>query len=164
MTLRRLLTFSVVCAATTATTGAAQQRSIVGTWLLQSIVDTLPDHSVYYWLGRHPTGIIIYDSSGHVAVQLVRDPPPHFSGDASTAASAVLQDAYEGYYAYFGHYRLNARGDTVTHIIEFSQRPDESGRVYRRGVHVVGDLLVLIGPMEAHGVPYRRVITWKRAR
>jgi hypothetical protein len=142
----------------------AQRNPIVGTWLIETIVDTLPDHSVSYWMGRHPMGAIIYDATGHVAVALVRDPPPRFATEASRVSGADLRDAYDGYYGYFGRYRLNARADSVTHIVEISHRPDESGRVYRRAFQVAGDRLILSYALDANGVPYRRVLTWKRAR
>jgi len=49
---------------------------IVGTWLLESIVDTLEDGSRSYWMGPEPMGAIIYSASGHMSVQFVRDPRP----------------------------------------------------------------------------------------
>jgi hypothetical protein len=46
-----------------ATLGQAQRQaeaaSIVGTWLLESIADTLASDSVAYWMGPHPRGAII---------------------------------------------------------------------------------------------------------
>jgi hypothetical protein len=163
MTLRRLLTFAVVCAAGVPTAPAAQQLPIVGTWLLQSIVDTLPDHSVSYWMGRRPTGAIIYDATGHVAVEYVRDPSPRVAAP-QPATPAELRDAYDGYYAYFGRYQVNARGDSVTHHVQISHRPNEAGAVYRRQVQVVGDRLVISFDVNVDGVQHRRVLTWRRAR
>src|SRR5690348_5230569 len=113
MMLRRVLTVSLLCAAVSPTARAAQQPAIIGTWLLEGIVDSLPDHSVTYWMGRRPTGAIIYDATGHVAVQYVRDPPPRFARGASHATPTELRDAYDGYYAYFGRYELSARGDSI---------------------------------------------------
>jgi lipocalin-like protein len=164
MTLRRVLALCLLCGAAAPTAVAAQHNSIVGTWLLQSIEDTLPDHSVYYWMGQRPMGVLVYDAAGNMAVQFVRDPRPRSGRDVNQASVAELRDAIDGYYAYFGRYRLTARGDSVTHVIEISLRPDESGRVYKRAVQVVGDRLVLGMTMEVNGLPHRRVLVWKRAR
>jgi hypothetical protein len=52
------------------------QSQVVGTWLLESIVDTLPSGSLAYWMGRRPTGATVYSTSGHMSVQFMRDPQP----------------------------------------------------------------------------------------
>ncbi|HYN83314.1 MAG TPA: lipocalin-like domain-containing protein [Gemmatimonadaceae bacterium] len=150
MTNRRL--FCVACAiATVAAPVRAQsvpaQSPIVGTWLLDSIVDTLQNGSVSYWMGRRPTGAIIYSASGHMSVQFMRDPRPvlpertdsgsnvaRLAGADPFAALEVdqLRDLFGGYYAYFGRYQVSAAGDSIAHFVETSLRPDEVGVTYRR--------------------------------
>lgn len=148
---------------------------IVGTWLLESIVDSLPDHSVTYWMGQHPTGAIVYALSGHVSAQFMRDPRPQMRAvDSAVAAQRTsarpfegasldeMQQIAQGYYAYFGTYTLNAAGDSVTHQVEISLRPAEVGRTYRRAIRLVGDRLVISLDATEAGIPVHRVLTWRR--
>ena len=139
---------------------------IVGTWILESIVDTLPDGSLFYWMGEHPSGAIMYDATGHMAVQFMRDPRPSIAGgDIERATPAELRDIYDGYYAYFGKYELNARGDSVTHYVETSLRPDEVGIVYRRAARVEGDRLIIrLNFTAGNGFLHKRLLSWTRAR
>src|SRR5829696_8058860 len=82
--------------------GSSDPPPIIGTWLLEGIVDTLADGSLYYWMGHRPTGAIMYDLTGHMSVQFLRDPRPTFSDGAAAATPVELRAAYDGYYAYFG--------------------------------------------------------------
>jgi quercetin dioxygenase-like cupin family protein len=150
---------------------------IVGTWLLESIVDTLPDGSLAHWMGRHPTGAIVYSASGHMSVQFMRDPRPVTAApseaDAARLAGAQpfaglpanqLRDLLDGYYAYFGRYQLNPAGDSIAHYVETSLRPAEVGVTYRRKVRLDGDRLYISLHATEDGVPRHRVLTWRRAQ
>lgn len=148
---------------------------ITGTWLLESIVDTLPDGSVAHWMGRHPTGAIVYAPSGHMSVQFMRDPRPVLGApseaDAARLAGAQpfaglpagqLRDLLDGYYAYFGRFQLNPAGDSISHYVETSLRPTEVGVTYRRKVRLEGDRLFISLHAVEDGVPRHRVLTWRR--
>ena len=77
--------------------GSPPQAGIIGTWLLESIVDTLPNGSLSYWMGEHPTGAIVYSASGHVSVQFMRDPRPSLPPRAASGADpASLAGATTG--------------------------------------------------------------------
>ena len=154
------------------------QSKVVGTWLLESIVDTLPDGSVTYWMGQHPTGAIVYTATGHVSVQFMRDPPSALPADAGAGADAArlagarpfaslsadqLRDMLQGYYAYFGRYEVSASGDSIAHFVETSLRPAEVGIIYRRAIRLEGERLVISLHPTEDGVPRHRVLTWRRA-
>ena len=99
--------------------GAAAQASartdaarLIGTWRLVSIAS---DSATAAMRGPHPTGLIIYDATGHMAVQIQPDRRRTSwpQGQAPTAQQAV--DAAAGYTAYFGTYVINDQAHTVTH-------------------------------------------------
>lgn len=157
---------------------AAGPPAIVGTWLLESIVDALEDGTYSHWMGERPTGAIIYTASGHMSVQFMRDPrptipgPPPGDGGAARLAGAdpfaaldadALRDLVRGYYAYFGRYEVSPGGDAITHFVETSLRPGEVGIEYRRAIRIEGDRLYISLDAEVGGVPRRRVLTWRRA-
>ena len=146
---------------------APRSAPLIGTWRLQSLVDTLPDGSAYRWLGENPSGEIRYDAEGRMAVQFMRDPRPAPGlGEVARAAPEELRAIVDGYYAYFGRYELNPRGDTVSHYVEASLRPDEVGIVYRRAVHLEGDVLQisLEFTSSADSLQHRRFLTFRRVR
>ena len=140
---------------------------LIGTWRLQSLVDTMPDGSAYRWLGVNPSGEIRYDATGHMAVQFMRDPRPTLAqGEVAGATSDELRALVAGYYAYFGRYELNARGDTVAHYVEASLRPDEVGIVYRRAVRIEGDMLRISLQFisSTDSLRHRRFLVFRRVR
>jgi hypothetical protein len=181
--LSRSLSSIVVVTALLATPLAWSQQAgpppaIVGTWLLESIVDMLEDGTLTHWMGERPTGAIIYSASGHMSVQFMRDPrplPPDAAAqepdrvklagaDPFAALDAdALRDLLRGYYAYFGRYEVSPAGDSITHYVESSLRPDEVGVEYRREIRIEGDRLYISLNAEMNGVPRRRVLTWHRA-
>ena len=157
---------------------APPPAAIVGTWLLESIVDTLEDGSRSYWMGPQPTGAIIYSASGHMSVQFMRDPRPILPGAPISGADAAklagtdpfgsleaadLRDVVRGYYAYFGRYEVSSAGNAITHFVETSLRPNEVGVAYKRSIRIEGDQLFISLPAEVDGVPRQRVLTWRRA-
>jgi hypothetical protein len=154
------------------------QSPVIGTWLLESIVDTLPNGTVSYWMGRRPSGAIVYSPSGHVSVQFMRDPRPVLPTREDSVVDAQrlaggrpleslspdqLRDVLAGYYAYFGRYQVSAAKDSVVHVVETSLRPDEVGTTYRRAIRIEGDHLFISLHAEENGVPRHRVLTWRRA-
>ena len=158
--------------------GTPVPPAIIGTWLLESIADSLESDSVAYWMGPHPTGAIIYTASSHISVQFMRDPRPVPPGAAAgelngtrvagadpfqSLGVAELRDVVTGYYAYFGRYQVSAAGDSITHIVETSLRPNEVGATYRRAIRIDRDRLFISLRAEVDGVPRHRVLTWRRA-
>jgi hypothetical protein len=95
--------------------------------------------------GDNPPGIIIYDPSGHMAVQIV----PVREQRAAAPMSKFL--------AYFGTYSIDERAKTVTHYRVGDLRPDgelEAVRQYR----FEGDRLIL------RPVDSTQEILWERIK
>jgi hypothetical protein len=49
-----------------------------------------------------------------------------------------------GYYAYFGRYQVPVAGDSITHLVETSLRPNEVGVTYHRAIRLARDRLFII--------------------
>ncbi len=124
-------------------------QRFVGTWRLVSIDDASR--------GAHPLGILIYDSTAHMAVQVVPDTPrPKFSGPIPTSEEA--QAALTGYTAYFGTYSIDEASGTVTHHCEGNVDPGRVGDIVRR-YRFDGDDRLTLMPL---GSPVR--IVWERVK
>lgn len=176
MLVRRLLwSGALIALSAPVTAQTSPAPPIVGTWLLESIVDTLPNGSVAYWMGRQPTGAIVYSASGDMSVQFMRDPRPvlpaatldaqRLAGARPFAGLSAQQsaDLLDGYYAYFGRYQVNPAGDSIAHYVETSMRPSEVGVTYRRQIRLEGDRLFISLHAVEDDVPRHRVLTWRRA-
>ncbi len=111
------------------------QKRFIGSWRLVSI-DGAPNPN----RGAHPSGLIYYDASGHMAAQIMPDRPrPTWTG-APTPEQA--KDAIAGYTAYFGTYTVDERARTVTHHREGSLVPGPVDFV-RRYEFAAGGRLIL---------------------
>ena len=90
--------------------GGADAKRLVGTWQLVSYLTHGQPRSV----GQRPTGLIHYDNTGHMSVQIMPDRtrPGWVDRDPTLdeAKAAVI-----GYTAYFGNYSVNDAESTVTH-------------------------------------------------
>lgn len=112
------------------------ERQLIGTWRLVSIErDTAGKRTLPF--GAHPVGQLIYDPSGHMAVEII-DP------DRSAASmDPKLTVEKNGYTAYFGSYDVDETHHTVGHHVDGSFYPRLVGSTLRRTVTISGDALEL---------------------
>lgn len=134
----------------------AVRRRFVGMWRLVG---------AYQHGGAHPdrgagsTGYIVYDASGHMAVQVMpgHHRPPFADPQHPTADEALA--AFRGYIAYFGTWQVDAAAATVTHVRTGCLNPSTIAPVVRR-YSFEGEDRVTLNPLE---VP-QNTITWQRVR
>jgi Lipocalin-like domain len=151
--------------------GQARQATpddFVGAWKLVSIETVRPNGEVIYpFYGKHPQGLIMYDRSGWMSVQIVSDPAVTVPGGASwdavlAAPAAEKTKAYESYYAYCGTWTLDPAAKTVTHHIRQSLRPGERDDDAVRHFELDGDRLVLTARTHEMGEDHERKLVWQR--
>jgi hypothetical protein len=124
--------------------GAGQ---LVGTWRLVSRVVTLEDDTPVQdpGLGKTPSGYLIYDSSGHMAAQLMRpDRPNAIDCGMSAPATSENSQSINGYDAYFGTYTVDETSHTVTHHLEGALAAADVGKNLVREFQLSGDKLTII--------------------
>jgi hypothetical protein len=107
--------------------------------------DRSADGTVSYPFGEHPAGYFVYDSTGHLSVQIMRTPAPKsFPGMRDgTGDGASFREAFRAYAAYFGTYTVDGRKGTVTHHVEGSLRADYTGTDQVRPFRIEGDRLII---------------------
>ena len=132
----------------------AQQKSlkdrVVGTWKLVSVDSVRPNgQTLNFWMGLHPTGLIIYQPDGYMAVQIMHDPRAMFAKSPPTSAPTYdeLKNAFFGYYAYWGRYAINEADSSVVHSVQGSLLPGEVGLNYKRFLSIDGTKLVVTTPI-----------------
>lgn len=127
------------------TTQGADAKRFLGTWRLVSITQQTGESDPNR--GAHPTGLIYYDATGHMAVQIMPERVLRraFAGVEPTPEES--QAALRGYTAYFGTYSVDERGHTVAHHREGNINPGALGDFVRRYEFLPGDRVALM-PVE----------------
>ena len=141
---------------------------LVGAWRLVS-VETIRSNGevIYPFYGRHPEGLLIYDSSGWMSVQIVSDPKPTVPTTTSREnfLAAPLADkatAIDGFYSYYGTWNVDPSGLTVTHHIQQSLYPGERGQEGVRRLTLDGNRLTLLAKAHEMGEDHERRLVWER--
>jgi hypothetical protein len=104
--------------------------------------------------GANPKGIIYYDPSGHMIVQVAPDLARSKSSTEPTPDEAKA--ALDGYIAYFGTYSIDEHARTVTHHRHASVQPGDVVDLVR-GYEFAGDRLILRPLGSAHEVVWERI-------
>ncbi len=109
--------------------------ALIGAWRLVSVETIRPNGEVIYpFYGRHPEGLIVYDRSGWMSVQIVSDPKPAVSESqfariiSGSNSCGERSAAIDGYYAYCGTWTVDPGTSTVTHHVKQALYPGERGR------------------------------------
>lgn len=132
------------------------RRRFIGTWRLAAL--TGHDGAPEPVRGAQPTGMIHYDDTGHMSVQIVPDRArPAFRGLYPTPEEA--QAAVSGYTAYFGTYSIDEGARVVRHHREGDINPGRVGDFVRRYEFLTDDT-VAFTPVEP-GNPIGRMV-WER--
>jgi hypothetical protein len=146
------------------------REQLIGAWRLVS-VETLRSNGevIYPFYGKHPEGLIVYDRSGWMSVQIVSDPHPAVPAADSreeflAAPAGEKAAAAEGYYAYWGTWKVDASQATVTHHITQSLYPGERGEDGVRHFTIDGDRLTLTAKAHEMGEDHQRRLVWQRVQ
>lgn len=146
---------------------------LAGGWRLVSRVTTGADGKQLNdpGLSATPTGVLIYDRSGHVAAQLSRPGRTvEVLGDECLAAQKLkgTNDTAQtiiGYDAYFGTYTVDAKAGIVTHHLESAIFPGDIGKDIKRNFSISGDMLTIsFHTTLPDGTAVVRKLVWSRMR
>ena len=172
---RRLILSLMVFAASIAVLSRADDKKVdardqlAGAWRLVSVETIRPGGEVIYpFYGKHPQGLIVYDRSGWMSVQIVSDPIPTVpKGDSRdefrSAPPEERAAAADSYYAYFGTWTIDPAASTVTHHLKHSLLPGERGSDFVRHFSIAADRLTLVAKVREMGEDHERKLVWERA-
>jgi hypothetical protein len=120
--------------------------SLIGTWrLLEFWNQRDPSKAREYPFGESPLGYIVYDATGHVFVQIERNPPPPRleRGALQKATAEELRGTLDAYIAYFGTYTIDPTRKIVVHHVEGDVGREYTGTDQERPFRLVGDELFI---------------------
>lgn len=151
-------------------TAKLTKEAIIGAWRLVGIDYSGPNGSLSDPVfGPNPQGIIIYDRSGWMSVQIATANRPPMARPATRTSGVVTADdaklaaeAFNTYYAYFGSWEFDAGNSVITHHLQASLLPYETGVEYRREATFDGVHLRLIVRSQLMGEVRLRTLEWAR--
>ena len=139
-----------------------------GAWRLVKI-ETIRSNGeiIFPFYGKNPEGLLVYDRSGWMSVQIISDPKPTVPTTSSregflAAPASERASAADGFYAYCGTWEVDSSGRTVTHHIKQSFYPAERGQDAVRQLTLEGDRLILVAKAHETGEDHERRLVWER--
>ncbi len=151
--MRRLSSVLLILFCLAATSAAPHpddpSKKFVGAWRLVSIEGIPPGRPFVY---DHATGLIMYDASGHMCVNIVfkadRKPFAPYAKGIVTATTEEKAAAFDTYAAYFGTFTIDAKAGTVTHHLENNLIPGRQSTDNVRWFDFQGPDRLLLTPIE----------------
>jgi hypothetical protein len=147
----------------------AARQQLIGAWRLAAIEYSGPHgESVdpYYQAGS--SGIIIYDSSGWMSVQITAQNRRRWEVPAVRVPRPVEEDAalkaeaFDTYYSYYGTWDYDAATRVVTHHVKSSIIPAETDLDYAQTVTLEGGRLIFTVRSGDPGTETVRKKIWER--
>jgi Lipocalin-like domain len=146
------------------------RNRLIGVWRLVRIEYSGPHGSTvdpFYQAGS--TGLLIYDSSGWMSVDIVAPgrrtfevPGQRLSTDDDGSLAALKAAAFDGYYAYDGTWDFNAETSELVHHVVRSLLPAEGGLTYTQTVSLERGRLVFSNRSGPKGEETVRRKIWER--
>ena len=140
-------------------------KELIGSWRLLSYEDRDASGTIVYPYGKSPAGLLVYDSTGHMAVQIMKNPPPDVSSDdwdKFTVAEKVA--LYEGYVAYFGRFEVDDTRHVVIHLPEADLSRLYIGRREERHFELASNRLILSETWTQSGKRWSGIRTFQRLK
>lgn len=104
------------------------KEQFIGVWKLVSYTYQNENGETRTPFGENPKGIIMYDASGYMAVQIMTNDRPHFTvNDILAGTPDEIKAAFEGLNTYYGPYTINEAESIVTHHLEGASLPNREG-------------------------------------
>src|SRR5215212_3597724 len=109
-------------------------NEFVGAWRLVSVEDREPDGGSINPYGERPAGLLFYDETGRMSVQIMRRNRRLLSSnDWGEVPAEEVKSAVEGFTAFFGTYEINEAESYIIHRVEGHVLPNSVGKELRRG-------------------------------
>ncbi len=146
------------------TSRADTKNRFVGTWKLVAIErfgpngERLPPPAPPAFGSSNPTGFIVYDAAGYMGVSMMQSGRQKFAGALPTADEAKA--ALLSYTSYCGTFSVNDADGMVTHHIQISLNPNNTGTDQRSSFQFSGNRLVLKPSRAVDRIQAQ--LTWER--
>lgn len=140
------------------------KEKFVGSWKLKSSEFQSSNGEVQYPLGKDAIGILMYDATGSMSVQLMKKERPIFeSGDIYNGTPSEIKAAFEGILTYFGMFEIDESKNVITHHVSNSSFPNMKGTSQTRYFEFSNNVLKLKAPPMIFGSKeIKALLIWER--
>lgn len=148
---------------------SAQDKSppaaIVGTWKLVVYEDRPAQGPPVYPYGETPRGLLIYDTTGHMSIQIMTVPHPKVASNDDEKVKPQEKIAlYDAYAAYFGTYSVDSKRSVVIHHVEADLYDVFIGTDQERPFEFAGDRLTLTPRWTVDGKQWTGIRVFERVK
>ena len=157
----------VLVRASMQSTRSSVRERIAGAWRLESRTVTQANGATLLdpVLGQQPVGRLLYDASGHMMLQVMRQGRAQAISVPSNPPDAKNPRIVLGYDAYFGTFTVNEAEGTITHRVEGSLFPEDLGKDFKRFYKLEGDTFTLSFTSQSpDGPALTRTLRFRRAK
>ena len=139
-------------------------QSLTGTWTLVSVDNIYPDSSRVHPYGDAPQGMLVFDSKGNYAIQILKAVRPKVaSGDKNKATPEENAALVQGSNAHYGKYAVNESDHSITFNIEHASFPNWEGTAQKRSYTYSGNILkYVVTNTTQGGQSVIAEVVWKR--
>lgn len=139
---------------------------LLGVWKLVSYEFRLSDGILIHPMGQGVKGILIYDATGYMALQVVDPERPRFATeDWMSGTPEEIKSAWEGVMAYYGTFEVLEPRGMIVHHVEGSTFPNWTGIDREQFLEIAGDRLTLLTlPMQMGGEQLVGQLIWRRVK
>jgi hypothetical protein len=167
-----MLSLIVACVPALSPAGSGtpvRREDLIGAWRLVGMTYAGPDGRTDPFYQPDSTGLIVYDASGWMSVEIGA---PHRSkwevpaarrAPANEKQASLEAAAFDSYYAYYGTWDLDEHSSVVTHHVASALLPSEEGLDYSQTVTLDHGRLVFTTHGGSPGREIVRTKTWERA-
>jgi hypothetical protein len=174
MKLRTCLMLALVVAGVPATSPGGssaplRRADLIGAWHLIGMTYAGPDGRTDPFYQADSTGLIVYDASGWMSVEIGAprrtkwEVPAARRGPPDEKQAPLKAAAFDSYYAYYGTWDFDERTSVVTHHVASALLPSEEGLDYSQAVALDHGRLVFTTHTGSPGREIVRTKTWQRA-
>ncbi len=140
------------------------QEQLVGTWALVSVDNIYPDSSRVHPYGDEPQGLLIFDTKGNYAIQILKATRPKIvSGDKNKCTPEENAMMVQGSNSHFGTYAVDEARKTITFNIAHASFPNWEGTVQKRSyTYTNNEIRYVVTHTTQGGQSVIAEVTWRR--
>ncbi len=139
--------------------------SLAGAWKLL-VFEFRSEGQVVFPFGTNYSGLCLYDTTGHMSMQIMRADRPRFAvNDQLAGTPEEVAAALTGCISYFGTYVVDKTHGVVVHHVSQSLFPNWIGSDLVRFYRISGDRLIVSAPtVQVRGHLMDAMLVWERLR
>lgn len=140
-----------------------QGVSLAGAWKLL-VFEFRSEGQVVFPFGTNFLGLCLYDSTGYMALQIMRGDRPRFAAnDQQLGTPEEIGAAFFGYLSYSGTYVADETHGVIVHHVSQALFPNWIGTDQVRFYRISGDRLIVSAPTQQVGGHLMDVmLVWER--